>query len=265
MRHANFHAHTVFSDGAHTVEENVREAQAQNMLALGFSDHSCTVFDSGYCMSPEKYGLYRKTVEACRRDCAVPLFCGIELDAFSQSSAGEFDFTIASAHYVFRGGEYYAMDRSPQEHQRCIREAFGGSLMDMLRCYCDTLGEHVAKINPTFVGHVDLPAKFCTMPEDSEEYRGILEDAIKHLVRLCPYLEMNTGAISRGYREVPYPAPYLLDCIRREGGRIVLNSDSHRAEHLTYRFDECVTLLKEKGFREIYIFNGKTMEPVALE
>ncbi len=157
------------------------------------------------------------------------------------------------------------MDRSPQELQHCAQEAFGGSVMDMLRCYCDILGEHVAKINPTFIGHVDLPAKFCSLPEDSEEYRGILEDALKDLIRLCPYLEMNTGAISRGYRDVPYPAPYLLDFIRREGGRIVLNSDSHRVEHLTYRFDECVELLKEKGFREIYTFNGKNMEPVALE
>ena len=36
MRFSNLHTHTVFSDGAHTMRENVESAIQNNMLAAGY-------------------------------------------------------------------------------------------------------------------------------------------------------------------------------------------------------------------------------------
>ena len=49
--------------------------------------------------------------------------------------------------------------------------------------------------------------------------------------------EINTGAIARGYRQLPYPAPEILSYIAKNGGKVILTSDAHSPENLCYRFD----------------------------
>ena len=62
-------------------------------------------------------------------------------------------------------------------------------------------------------GHFDVITKFSLMPEADDAYRTIAADALKEVLKICPYIEMNTGAISRGWRKTPYPASYLLDVV----------------------------------------------------
>lgn len=264
MRYSNLHTHTVFSDGIHTVEENVRAAQSQQLLCLGFSDHSYTPCDRSYCMLPENYSAYRHAVEKAKKNSPLPIYLGLELDAFSRENPGEYDYVIASVHYLNAGGAVYAIDHTPQMQHACLRDGFHGNAWDMLRCYCDTLGEHVAKTNPTFIGHFDLPAKFSSLPEQDDRYVQILSDGLKALLKLCPYIELNTGGMAKGWRQVPYPAPAFLDVIREHGGRIILSSDSHRADTLTYWFDQAVELLKSHGIDRIHHFDGKGFAEAAI-
>ena len=71
---------------------------------------------------------------------------------------------------------------------------------------------------------------------------------------------MNTGAISRGVRQVPYPAVPLLEIIRDKGGEIVLGSDSHHRDNLIFGFDDCVAKLKKLGFDHISVFRGGSFQ-----
>lgn len=256
MRYSNLHTHTVFSDGKHTMEENVAAAVENNMLLLGFSDHSLTPIDVCYCIQRHDYDTYLQTARELNEKSGIPVYAGLELDAYSKEDTSIFDYIIASVHYLYRDDQYYPLDHNPQLLDKCIREAFGGNALDMVRCYCDTLGEHVAKVGPTFVGHFDLIAKFSTMPETDERYQVIMADKLKEIISICPYIELNTGAISRGWRKLPYPADFLLDVVRDNGGRILLSSDCHDKGHLTYWFDEAVELLKEKKINSIWVFNG---------
>lgn len=260
MRYSNLHTHTVFSDGKHTMEENVAAAVEKNMLSIGFSDHSLTPLDVEYCIQRDAYDAYLQTMRQLHETGRIPVYAGLELDAYSDDDVSVYDYVIASVHYLYRNNQYYPLDHNPELLDHCVRDAFGGNALDMARCYCDTLGEHVAKTNPTFVGHFDLPAKFSTMPEADERYQTIMADALKEIIRICPYIELNTGAISRGWRKEPYPADFLLDVVRSNGGRIVLGSDSHSKEHLTFWFDEAVDLLKKKNVDTIWVFNGTGFE-----
>ena len=45
-----------------------------------------------------------------------------------------------------------------------------------------------------------------------------------------PVFEINTGAVSRGYRTTPYPAPDQIGYIRSMGGVLIMSSDSHSAK-----------------------------------
>ena len=266
MRYSNLHNHTTFSDGKHTVEENVLSAIEKNMLSLGFSDHSFTACDDSYCMRTERYEEYLQAIAQAKSKYAdqIPVYAGMELDYYSQVDVSAYDYILASVHYIIRDGVTYPIDHSPQQQLDCIRDAFGGDILAMAKCYYDMLTEHVIRTKPLFVGHFDVITKFSLMPEEDDGYRKIATEALKEILKHCPYLEMNTGAISRGWRKTPYPAAYLLDAVKEYGGQILLGADSHHKDNLTFHFDESVQLLKENGFDHICVFNGKDFDQMAI-
>ena len=69
-------------------------------------------------------------------------------------------------------------------------------------------------------------------------------------------VEINTGAMSRGYRTTPYPSPDLLKLLHSLGGRITITSDCHRAEWIDFAFDSAIDLAKSCGFKEAYIWRN---------
>lgn len=264
MRYSNLHTHTIFSDGKNTMEEYIAAAQEKNMLSLGFSDHSYTQCDESYCIMPWKYEHYRKNLEQLKKESPLPIYAGLELDACSEDDPSGYDYVIAGVHYLHAKGEYCSVDHAPEVSERCLRDLFGGSALDMTKCYCDTLLEHVAHCKPTVVGHFDVVNKFGTMPETNDRYRDLMADCLKEVIRVCPYIELNTGAIARGWKQVPYPAEFLLDVLKENGGKIVLGSDAHSATNLTFWFDEAVALLKTKGIECICVFNGNGFDELPI-
>lgn len=69
------------------------------------------------------------------------------------------------------------------------------------------------------------------------EKLGILEAGDK------PVFEINTGAISRGYRTTPYPSADQIAYIKSKGGVLILSSDSHAAGTICYGFEEFADLV----------------------
>ena len=90
------------------------------------------------------------------------------------------------------------------------------------------------------VGHFDLIRKFnrdgALFDEHHPRYTAARDRAIQALCSRGALFEINTGAISRGYRTVPYPNREMIDYIRQRGGSFLLSSDSHRADTLCYDF-----------------------------
>ena len=76
--------------------------------------------------------------------------------------------------------------------------------------------------------------------------------------------EINTGAISRGYRSTPYPAPELLRHLYAIGGRITVSSDAHSAAAICCAFDKAEALAQSCGFTELWQFNGNRFEAVTI-
>lgn len=267
MRYSNLHNHSNFSDGKHTPEENVLSAIEKNMLSLGFSDHSFTACDPSYCMWEDKYDAYKQEIGRLKQKYAaqIPVYLGMELDYYSTLADREaYDYILASVHYIVRSGVCYPIDHSPQQQKDCAQEVFGGDYVAMAKCYFDMLCEHVEKVNPNFVGHFDVITKFSLMPEDDEAYRKIAREALCRAIEACPYIEMNSGAISRGWRKTPYPCSYLLDTVKQQGGHILLSADSHHKDNLTFYFDECVELLRCADIDHIAVFNGKNFDLVGI-
>lgn len=267
MRYSNLHNHSTYSDGTHTIEENILSAIEKNMVSIGFSDHSYTPHEDSYCMQGRDYAAYRAELAAMKEKYKdrIAVYAGLELDYYSEIPApGELDYTIASVHYLIIDGKSYGIDHSLSPDQTGAIEACGGDVLAMAQKYFDLMCEHVERCKPTMVGHFDVITKFGIMPEQDAKYREIARNALARVLKTCKYVEMNTGAIARGWREVPYPMPYLLDTLRELGGEVVLNADSHHKDNLIYWFDEAVELLKAHGFDHINMFNGTGFDRVEI-
>ena len=64
--------------------------------------------------------------------------------------------------------------------------------------------------------------------------------------------EVNTGAISRGHRTTPYPAPFILKEMRALDCKLVVTSDCHNKDYLNESFDMAKDYIKAHGFDTIY-------------
>ena len=79
----------------------------------------------------------------------------------------------------------------------------------------------------------DLINKFGVYDNADETYYHIATEALEEAIRHIPFVEINTGAISRGYRTDPYPHRRFLSFLAEKGAKVVINGDSHSTSALT--------------------------------
>ncbi len=240
----DLHTHTIFCDGKDTQEAMVQAAIAKGFDVLGFSGHSYAPFDLPCCMKQEEIAAYRQGIEELDRAYKgqIKLMCGIEQDFYSPEPAvGKgYDYIIGSVHYLYVNGCYLPIDLSRSSLQNTANEHFGGDFYRLIRCYYETLSQIKSKTGCDIVGHLDLVEKFnegdALFSTDDYRYRRALVDAIDALLEQNVIFEINTGAVSRGYRRLPYPSPYALRRIAEKRGRVMINSDAHRKENIGAEF-----------------------------
>lgn len=253
MQHANIHTHTTFSDGKNTPEEMVQRAVELGFSSIGISDHSETAFESYYCMATSEYDRYRRTLRELkeRYEGQIDVLLGIEQDSYSPAICDGFDYVIGSVHYVLCGSDYSNVDKTLEIQMRAIENYFGGDKTEYAKRYFELVAENAIRGGFEVVGHFDLLNKFGLFSDCTETYEKIALEALDTCLSRIPYIEMNTGAIARGYKTV-YPDFFLLHRILQKGGKLVLNGDSHSAEALDCHFDASVTALKEIGFTSLW-------------
>ena len=100
--------------------------------------------------------------------------------------------------------------------------------------------------------------------EDPRYIRAALE-ALEAVLARDVIFEINTGAVARGYRPLPYPAPFLLRAIRERGGRVCISSDCHSPAALLFAFPQAARLAMECGFRETWVLTDAGFQAVGLE
>ncbi len=240
------HAHTTFCDGKNTPEEMVRAAIQKGLDTIGFTAHSYTWFDESYCIKQADIPAYKQ--EICRLKQRygnqINILLGLEQDYYSEPAEG-YDYIIGSVHYVKAGEHFIPVDDPPFEQN--VKEHFGGDYYALAEAYFATLGDIVNKTHCNIIGHADLLTKFNEggelFDESHPRYVAAWQAAVDRLLPAAIPFEINTGALSRGYRTRPYPALPIIEYIKQKGGKLILSGDAHSAEMLCYRFEDYKNLL----------------------
>jgi histidinol-phosphatase (PHP family) len=69
-------------------------------------------------------------------------------------------------------------------------------------------------------------------------------------------VEVSTAGLRKPVREI-YPAPELLELCIAAGKPVTLSSDAHVPEHLGYRYEDAVALLRGEGVERLAVFEGR--------
>lgn len=254
----NFHSHTTFCDGDNTAEEMVLSAIDKGFVSFGLSGHAYTDFDTSYCIK-DTAG-YINTVNTLKGKYKnkIQLYLGTEEDAFCPvKNREEYDYIIGSCHYFWVDGKHYSVDHSFEYFKKCL-ELFDGDILKMAENYYSNFCGYIKRRKPDIIGHFDLVTKYDEMDGlrflKNESYNKIAEKYVKEALKADCLFEVNTGAISRKCRTTPYPDEKLLYVIKKEGGKVILSSDTHSADTLDCYFTETKKLLKEIGFQYVYTF-----------
>ena len=265
---SNIHTHTTFSDGRDTAEEMVSRALALGFHTLGFSDHGFCVHDDG-CMSPEAEAAYRAEVLRLRGQYSgsIGILLGYEHDALGPWPEHPYDYVIESVHFVRKGGEVWAVDYSRHRFEAALRDIYGGDVYAMCRDYFRAVCESCA--SPAgILGHMDLVTKF-------NEARDLFDDADPRYIRCAmeaadcaadsgKLIEVNSGAVARGYRTQPYPGEAILRRLAQRRAPVIVTSDCHDRRYLDCNFAGSVALLRACGFKSACQYHGNTLEEYAL-
>lgn len=261
MINSDFHTHTIFCDGKLIPDEMVRAAISKGMDALGFSGHSHTLFDESYCMSEENTENYKKVILSLKKQYfdKIDIYLGIERDFYSDiKDLSAFDYVISSVHYVKKDGEYLAVDESEEIFKKNVKEFYDGDYFAFCEDYYNTILESANLACADIIGHFDLVMKF--NEEDklfdtgNKRYISAVNEALYMLAAKDKIIEINTGAMSRGYRSVPYPMEDILVKWNKLGGRIIFSGDAHDAEGLCFKFAKAERLARKCGFKEAVVF-----------
>ena len=255
MIRSDFHVHTTYCDGRNSPEDVIQEAVRLGMRKLGFSGHSYTPFDLEPCMSQEGTDQYRQAIHSLREKYRgrIEILCGTECDYYSDIDPKDYDYVIGSVHYIDCGGVFRHLDHTPEMLQAAIDESFGGDPYALVEHYYSLVADVVHKTNADVIGHFDLITKLNAnnrfFDENNPRYVEAANSALDALLKTGKPFEINTGGVSRGYKDFPYPSLRILKYIAERGGSVILSSDSHSKDTLMFGFGKYEELARSLGLK----------------
>lgn len=252
---SDFHSHTDYADGKNTPEEMVLSAIELGISEYGISEHVYMPnppSEEYFGMDESKFEKYVLELTELKEKYRgkINLHIGTEVDGMGKKLRAE--YVIGSTHVLEKDGEMLTVDDSEETLKDACERLFSGDWYKLCEAYYEQEAKIAKLTDCDIIGHFDLITKFNQdgrlFDESCDAYLEPAISAMKELLYADVPFEINTGAISRGYRREPYPSRRLLKELKSRGGMIMINSDSHSKDTLLYKFDMARRLALECGF-----------------
>lgn len=268
---SNVHTHTILCDGGDIAKAMAKEAYNKGFVSFGFSAHSVLPFENDFALTEENEKSYINEVNSLKKmyQDKMEILLGLELDSDSLAPEYSYDFLISSVHQLHPNGTNFAVDDSPEIFERLLSE-YESSLKMAEDFYINTISASLRN-SIDIVGHLDLLTKFNEgnkyFNTADKSYIGLAYDTIDTIIknRSDIVFEINTGAMSRGYRTTPYPDSFLLKYLGEKNARIMINSDTHSVNTIDFAFDKAIKHCLENGIKTIYRLRQSGFEPIEIE
>mgnify|MGYP002859434462 CR=1 FL=1 len=263
--YSNYHVHSDFCDGHNSLAEMAEAALSRNVRSLGFSSHALQQFSSEWHLRPERYDEYAAAVASLKKDYSgkMDIFLGFEADYIkgyalpdiSNFSKWNPDYLIGAVHFVPGEKGCFEADASVKDFPAETLKAGCKNIKEAVAAYFETEREMLSKCTFTILAHPDLirkqNSKEQRFDENASWYKSEVKATVKAIKKAGVCVEINTGGIARGYLNQPYPSPYFLELLCRENIPVMINTDAHRTEHITFWYDSARRYALDAGYSEL--------------
>lgn len=253
----NLHTHCNYCDGQHSIEENVISAIAKHFDSIGFSSHAPIDLDVSSLKDLDGY--LAEIDRVAQKYPNIKIFKGLEIDEFGDFDVEGLDYIIGSKHLLCVDGHYLPVDHKEEKLRLALDSYYGGDFLALAKDYYEGLANMASNPKIDIIGHFDLLTKFnedeSFVRFDDPEYLALAKKAIDKIVAYDKIFEVNTGAISRNCRSLPYPHPSILKYLFLKNAKLTISSDSHHKDHLDCFFEKAIVILKNIGFKTIYVLS----------
>ena len=149
-----------------------------------------------------------------------------------------------------------------------LENIFFGDGKKMVQTYFDHQRQMLKSCDFDIIGHIDLIRKrnaaLKFFSETDSWYKNELQATAKEIAKAGVVVEINTGGMSRGAIDSPYPSLEFLKILKKLDVPILFSSDAHSSEHLVYGFDVAADLAKKAGYSERYYLTTTGWNKIAL-
>jgi histidinol-phosphatase (PHP family) len=276
MNLSSLHTHTKFCDGADDVETFCRAACEKGLSAIGFSSHAPigkkTGLVSDWHLKDDAVDAYLDEVRNAKRRWAGKLrvYLGLEVDFISGLTGPAdrdyrdmgLDYIIGAVHYLIPPrGAPFTVDGPAEEFEQGVREGFRGDGEGPARAYFDAEEEMIRAGGFDILAHPDLVKK----NNRGDTWFSLEKDAFirrfEGIASLCAaralVVELNTGGLNRRKTPELYPGPRFLRCFKAARVPLLITADAHRAADLDGNYDTALGALRNAGYTETVLFEGK--------
>lgn len=261
---ADCHLHSSFSgDSQAPMEEMILQGIAQGLKTMCFTEHNDFDYPKYPDLTADTFLLhtdsYRHTLAELRKKYAdkIQLLFGVELGLQTECAAHNtdfagshgFDFIIGSSHICHGRDPWYPGFFEGRSEEAAFREYFQ-SILENIKAFSDF----------DVYGHLDYVVRYS--PQKDKDYTygkycDILDEILKLLLDKGKGIEINTGGLKSGMRDL-HPCMDILKRYRELGGEIItVGSDAHSLKEIAACFSRAEEALKECGFRHYCIFEKR--------
>lgn len=268
---ATLHTHSNFCDGKRKPDKYVKAAFDMGITTLGFSSHAPVPYPPGaeaidvfWCMPIGAIYSYTETIRDLQQEHAgrLTVLTGLEIDYIPHVMgprhpvfrAMNLDYTIGSVHVAGcrEDGTMWTVDCGPEKFKTGLETLFSGSVERAGREYYRRIRDMVTQQPPDIIAHLDLFKKnnkeMGFLDESAHWYRETVFETLDCIAASGCIIEVNTGGMTRGFMDDPYPSLFILQRCRELNIPVMLNSDAHHPKNLTAGFDIASELLKKAGY-----------------
>ncbi|NCG08167.1 MAG: histidinol-phosphatase HisJ family protein [Verrucomicrobia bacterium] len=199
---------------------------------------------------------------AVAKDLGVEMLCGIEAEVFPDEihmesmdtvlAAYDFDFVLGSLHAQCRSYVGW-LQRNKVKDDAIKIDSYFRHLKDGAQS-----GRYDSMSHPDVIRTYGVVSQF-----NPAEHEEVIRDFLQAVVDGDMCMEVNTSGLTKGDFEV-HPDPLILDWASEMGVKLTMGSDAHMPTSVGQYFDPVLTLLREKGFRDLHYFRGRERQRIDL-
>lgn len=264
---ADFHLHSYFSgDSTAPMEQMILKGIELGLTQMCFTEHMDLDFPTTE-LDPE--GKFECNIDSYLYELIgfrekykdkIKILFGLELGMQPHlarrhailTKSYDFDFIIGSSHICNGKDPYYPPFYEGRSEEEAYREYFM-SIIDNIKKFK----------NFDVYGHLDYVVRYGPNRDAEytyEKYQDILEEILKLLIAEEKGIEINTGGLAKGLRDL-HPCTAILKRYRELGGEIItIGSDAHAPSDMTRAFDRASQVLLDCGFKYYTTFENRLPE-----